>query len=74
MATGQDTLWEKFLQPIFGFLIDREALKELADSIDWEKESDRLKDPAKVYLFCYLTNFYPSIFCACSRSPWGIYS
>lgn len=49
MATGQDTLWEKFLQPIFGFLIDREALKELADSIDWEKESDRLRDPDLIY-------------------------
>ena len=49
MATGQDTLWEKFLQPIFGFLIDREALKELSDSIDWEVESDRLRDPDLVY-------------------------
>ena len=49
MATGQDTLWEKFLQPIFGFLIDREALKKLADSIDWEVESDRLRDPNLIY-------------------------
>ena len=45
MATGQDTLWEKFLQPVFGFLINSEELKELSDSIDWETESDRLKDP-----------------------------
>ena len=49
MVTGQDTLWEKFLQPIFGFLIDREALKELSDSIDWELQSDRLRDPDLVY-------------------------
>ena len=49
MATGQDTLWEKFLQPIFGFLIDREALKKLADSIDWEVESERLRDPNLIY-------------------------
>ena len=49
MATGQDTLWEKFLQPIFGFLIDREALKELSDSIDWEAQSDRLRDPDLIY-------------------------
>ncbi len=49
MATGQDTLWEKFLQPIFGFLIDREALKELSDSIDWSAECDRLKDPDLIY-------------------------
>ena len=49
MATGQDTLWEKFLQPIFGFLIDREALKELSESIDWEGGSDRLRDPKLIY-------------------------
>ena len=49
MATGQDTLWEKFIQPIFGFLIDREALKKLSDSIDWDTESDRLQDPDLIY-------------------------
>ncbi|MGF1541221.1 MAG: class I SAM-dependent methyltransferase [Pleurocapsa sp.] len=49
MAIVQDTLWEKFLQPLFGFLIDREALKELSDSIDWETECDRLKNPDLVY-------------------------
>lgn len=49
MATAQDTLWSKFLQPIFGFLIDREALKELSDSIDWSEAGDRLKDPELVY-------------------------
>ncbi|MBE9044273.1 class I SAM-dependent methyltransferase [Pleurocapsales cyanobacterium LEGE 10410] len=49
MATGQDTLWEKFLQPLFGFLIDREELKKLSDSIDWEGESDRLNNPDLIY-------------------------
>ncbi|NJO98249.1 MAG: hypothetical protein HC764_21505 [Pleurocapsa sp. CRU_1_2] len=49
MATAQDTLWSKFIQPIFGFLIDREALKELSDSIDWSEAGDRLKDPGLVY-------------------------
>lgn len=49
MATGQDTLWEKFLQPLFGFLIDREALKELSDSIDWAAGCDRLSNPRLVY-------------------------
>jgi ubiquinone/menaquinone biosynthesis C-methylase UbiE len=46
---SQDTLWEKFLQPLFGFLIDREALKKLSDSIDWKTEGDRLTDPDLVY-------------------------
>lgn len=49
MAAGQDTIWDKFLQPLFGFLIDREALKKLSDSIDWETEGDRLTNPKLVY-------------------------
>ena len=49
MATAQDTLWEKFIQPIFGFLIDREALKKLSESIDWSGAGDRLKNPDLVY-------------------------
>ena len=32
-----------------GFLIDREALKKLSDSIDWDTESDRLQDPDLIY-------------------------
>ncbi|WP_019504566.1 hypothetical protein [Pleurocapsa sp. PCC 7319] len=49
MASGQDTLWEKFLQPIFGFLIDQDALKKISDSIDWETECDRLSNPNLIY-------------------------
>ncbi|MEY2832259.1 MAG: hypothetical protein RLZZ574_1517 [Cyanobacteriota bacterium] len=59
MATAQDTLWEKFIQPIFGFLIDREALKELSDSIDWIEAGDRLKDPELLYPEYYTSqNFH----------------
>lgn len=49
MAKGQDTLWEKFLRPLFGLAVDRQALKELSDKIDWEAGCDRLKDPNLVY-------------------------
>lgn len=49
MATGQDTLWEKFLQPVFGFLINREELTKLSNSIDWKTQGDRLKDPDLIY-------------------------
>ncbi|WP_036478011.1 class I SAM-dependent methyltransferase [Myxosarcina sp. GI1] len=49
MAKGQDTLWEKFLQPLFGFLIDRQALKKLSDKIDWEAGCDRFTDPNLIY-------------------------
>lgn len=49
MNSGQDNLWEKFLQPLFGFLIDQEALKKLSDSIDWSTECDRLCNPNLIY-------------------------
>ena len=59
MATGQDTLWEKFLQPLFGLMINREELKELSDKIDWDKESDRFSAPDFVYPEYYLSqNFH----------------
>ena len=59
MATAQDTLWEKFIQPIFGFLVDREALKELSESIDWADAEERLKNPDLVYPEYYLSqNFH----------------
>ena len=59
MATGQDTLWEKFIQPIFGFLVDREALEKLSNSIDWEEASNRLKDPDLLYPEYYISqNFH----------------
>ena len=49
MAIKQNTLWERFLQPLFGLAIDRDKLKELSDSIDWKKESDRHTNPSLVY-------------------------
>lgn len=49
MAIRQDTIWQQFLQPVFGFLIDEKALKQLFRSIDWEKESDRLTTPDLLY-------------------------
>ena len=59
MATKQDTLWERFLQPLFGLAIDRQKLKKLSDSIDWEKESDRYFNPDLVYPEYYLSqNFH----------------
>ncbi|GAB4231253.1 MAG: class I SAM-dependent methyltransferase [Stanieria sp.] len=49
MAVRQDTLWQKFLQPIFNVLIERESLQQLAESIDWQTESDRLTNSDLVY-------------------------
>lgn len=59
MANGKDTLWSKFLQPIFGFLIDGEELEKLAQSIDWNFASDRLIDSNLTYPEYYISqNFH----------------
>ncbi|MFP5273348.1 class I SAM-dependent methyltransferase [Coleofasciculus sp.] len=49
MVSRKDTLWERFLQPIVGVLIDGEQLRQLYESIDWEQESDRVSTPELVY-------------------------
>jgi ubiquinone/menaquinone biosynthesis C-methylase UbiE len=49
MATESNTLWDKFLAPVFRLLIDEAALKAEYDSIDWERESDRFRDAAVDY-------------------------
>jgi ubiquinone/menaquinone biosynthesis C-methylase UbiE len=50
MAARSDTLFERFLAPIFNnFLIDREALMQFYKSIDWDVESDRFRQPDLQY-------------------------
>jgi ubiquinone/menaquinone biosynthesis C-methylase UbiE len=43
MAIRQDTIWERFLSPLVRLLIDEKALGEYAKSIDWDRESDRIR-------------------------------
>ncbi|MBW4613120.1 MAG: methyltransferase domain-containing protein [Desmonostoc vinosum HA7617-LM4] len=43
MAVQQDTIWERFLSPVFRLLIDEDKWRRYADSIDWERESDRFR-------------------------------
>lgn len=50
MAVRKDTLFERFLAPIFkNFLIDRDKLLQYYNRIDWDKERDRLQDSTLVY-------------------------
>lgn len=49
MAVAQDTIWERFLKPVFQLLIDEKPIQELYDSIDWQKECDRFSDSNLVY-------------------------
>jgi len=53
MAVGSETVWHKFLQPflqpVIRLLIDEVELDRLYESIDWERESDRFRNPQLVY-------------------------
>lgn len=49
MTNRQDTLWERFLSPIFRLIIDEEAIRQLKNSIDWEKECDRIGQSSLIY-------------------------
>ncbi|MEB3887491.1 class I SAM-dependent methyltransferase [Lyngbya sp. CCY1209] len=45
----QDTIFERFISPVFGFLMDRDAIDRLDRSIDWDAARDRLSDPDLTY-------------------------
>lgn len=50
MAVRQDTIFERFLAPIFQhFLIDQAAMERFYRSIDWKQTCDRLKNPDLTY-------------------------
>jgi ubiquinone/menaquinone biosynthesis C-methylase UbiE len=50
MAVRKDTIFERFLAPIFqNFLIDQDAMEQFHRSIDWDKTCDRLKNPNLAY-------------------------
>lgn len=45
MAVGKDTLFDRFLAPIFRTLIDRDAIDTYRHSRNWEKASEQLRNP-----------------------------
>lgn len=49
MAVRKDTIFERFLSPIIRSFIDEKKLREFYESIDWEKEGDRFRQPDLVY-------------------------
>lgn len=50
MTSRKDTIFERFLAPIFqNFLIDQQALKQFYEAIDWQTASDRLTNPQLSY-------------------------
>jgi len=49
MAVGKETLWERFLQPVVRLFIDESSLRQQHENTDWERMSDRLRNPQLVY-------------------------
>ncbi|KGF72842.1 methyltransferase type 11 [Neosynechococcus sphagnicola sy1] len=49
MTGRQDTIFERFLTPVFRLLIDPEALSQQYDSIDWPAARDRLSQVGLTY-------------------------
>jgi ubiquinone/menaquinone biosynthesis C-methylase UbiE len=59
MNNQQNTIFQQFLQPLFGLLIDENALKKLSNSINWEQECDCLTNPDLIYPHYYKSqNFH----------------
>jgi ubiquinone/menaquinone biosynthesis C-methylase UbiE len=60
MAVRKDTLFERFLAPIFkNFLIDQDELRRFYESIDWESAATRLSNPTLTYPSYYASqNFH----------------
>lgn len=59
MSVKQDTLWDRFLSPLIGRLLDREQMLRLRDTIDWEQAIEHYGMAAFTYPEYYLTeNFH----------------
>lgn len=59
MAVGQETLWNRFLKPVFGFLINNDEIRHLKQSINWETKALSFCDPDLTYPDYYrLNNFH----------------
>lgn len=58
MTSSSETLFERFLAPVFNVLIDREALLRYRNSKNWQQESDRFRQPGLDYPAYYQQNFH----------------
>lgn len=59
MTVRKDTIWERFLSPIIRNFIDEDKLRQFYESVDWEKESDRFRNPQVSYPHYYSSqNFH----------------
>jgi ubiquinone/menaquinone biosynthesis C-methylase UbiE len=59
MSTGQNSLWETLLKPVFSFLLDPEEMKQLRDRLNWDESVQRLTNPDLSYPQYYISqNFH----------------
>lgn len=58
MAVRKDTIFERFLAPVFRLVIDEKALRQIYESTDWQAEHDRLASPGLTYPDYYQQNFH----------------
>ncbi|MGC1395544.1 MAG: class I SAM-dependent methyltransferase, partial [Coleofasciculaceae cyanobacterium] len=59
MAVRKDTIFERFLSPIIRSFIDEKKLRQFYESIDWQTEGDRFRQPDLVYPHYYSSqNFH----------------
>lgn len=59
MAVRKDTIFERFLSPIIRSFIDEKKLREFYESVDWETQSDRFRNPTLTYPHYYSSqNFH----------------
>src|SRR4028118_257251 len=59
MAVGKNSIYERFLAPVIRMFIDEKGLRRFYESVDWQKESDRFRNPNLEYPSYYSSqNFH----------------
>ncbi len=59
MAVTKDTIFERFLKPIFGLLINEAEIRNLSNSINWLEAIARYQQPNLIYPNYYISqNFH----------------
>ncbi len=54
----EQTIWDRFLSPVVRMLINEPELRRYAESVDWEKESDRYRQTQVNIPTYYSQNFH----------------
>lgn len=61
METPAKSLFDQFLAPLFGQLLDKDALLRFRNSIDWEAETAAIANPQVTYPHYYQTSRFHGI-------------